>query len=84
MPITEKSSECLFYNLEKGVYAIILLHDENSNRKVDYNFTGIIPKEGYGASQNKLNLLSPPSFEENAFEFDGTSSPLTIEIKVSY
>ena len=82
VPVVEKNSECLFSDIEKGVYAIILIHDENSNKKMDYNFLGI-NKEGYGASQNKLNTFSPPNFKDNAFEFDGVNN-LNLEIKLRY
>jgi uncharacterized protein (DUF2141 family) len=64
--ITSKATTALFHNVKEGTYAILVIHDANNNRKFDTNFMGI-PKEGYGASQNKLPFAGAPKFEENKF-----------------
>src|SRR5438067_3601418 len=51
--ITNKSATAVFEDLPDGTYAVSVIHDANNNQKFDTNFLGI-PKEGYGASQNKL------------------------------
>ncbi len=38
--------ECKFKDLGPGFYAVSILHDENDNLSMDYNFLGI-PLEGY-------------------------------------
>lgn len=50
--------------LPPGNYAVIVYHDENSNRKLDKSFTGR-PKESYGFSNNKYGRFgSKPKFKE--------------------
>jgi uncharacterized protein (DUF2141 family) len=65
-PVKSGASEALFSNVPVGVYAIAVFHDANNNNQMDKNFLGI-PKEGYGASQNKLPFASAPGFDENKF-----------------
>jgi len=50
------------FTLPDGRYAIVVLHDENSNQKLDRNFLRI-PKEGFGFANNPRVGLSPPGFE---------------------
>ncbi|HEV7333681.1 MAG TPA: DUF2141 domain-containing protein [Flavisolibacter sp.] len=64
VPVAGKNATAVFDNLKQGSYAIMVIHDANNNRKFDTNFLGI-PKEGYGASQNKLPFAAAPKFEEN-------------------
>ncbi len=55
------------FNAESdGNYAVMVFHDENNNNIFDKNFLGI-PKEGYGASKNKLPLAAAPTFHSNSF-----------------
>lgn len=53
--------------LPPGRYAIAVLHDENSNHKLDRNMIGW-PKEGFGFSNNPKVNLSAPSFETAAMQ----------------
>jgi uncharacterized protein (DUF2141 family) len=53
--------------LPPGRYGIAVLHDENSNHKLDRNFFGI-PKEGFGFSKNPKVRLTAPSFDATAIE----------------
>jgi len=57
-------------SIPKGYYAISIMHDLNSNGKMDNNFFGI-PKEPYGFSQNIKPLFRAPQFEDSQFYFDG-------------
>lgn len=66
VPVANKNTTAVFNNIAPGTYAILVIHDANNNRKFDTNFLGI-PKEGYGASQNKLPFAGAPKFEENKF-----------------
>ncbi|KGB52946.1 hypothetical protein FG91_03124 [Sphingopyxis sp. LC81] len=48
-----------------GTYAIAVVHDENSNNKMD---TAIfLPKEGFGFSRNPTITVGPPSFKSASF-----------------
>ncbi len=49
-----------------GKYAISIIHDKNSNKKLDTNFLGI-PSESYGFSNNPFSKFGPPSFEKASF-----------------
>ena len=55
-----------FKEVPKGVYAIAVFHDKNSNGIVDKNFLGM-PKERVGISNNVSHTLSAPSFKEAKF-----------------
>lgn len=52
-----------------GTYAIAVVHDENSNNKMD---TAIfLPKEGFGFSRNPTITVGPPSFKAASFAVTG-------------
>lgn len=80
-PVKGGQSEALFENIPAGMYAVMVFHDANKNKKLDQNFLGI-PKEGYGASQNKLPFASAPSFNDNKFLVpDKTVTTLRIRLR---
>ncbi len=56
-------NECFIeiFDLPDGEYALTLLHDENDDLVMNYNFLGL-PKEGYAFSNNAFPVLSKPSF----------------------
>lgn len=51
------------FSLEPGIYGLSLLDDENSNRKMEYNFLGI-PKEGFGFSDYYHTGITRPKFDD--------------------
>jgi uncharacterized protein (DUF2141 family) len=53
--------------LRPGTYAVSIVHDENSNGKVDTNVFGI-PTESFGFSNDAKGLLGPPKFDQARFE----------------
>ena len=62
-----------------GTYAIAVVHDENSNNKMD---TAIfLPKEGFGFSRNPTITVGPPSFKSASFAVTGDA---TASIKMKY
>ncbi len=63
-----------------GRYAIVLLHDENSNKKMDK--TLFLPKEGFGFSRDAPVKMSAPKFEAAAFDVNG--APVRMKMKVRY
>ena len=71
--IKDKRSLLIFSGVPNGSYAIFVFHDRNNNQKMDKNFLGI-PKEGYGASSNKLPFASAPKFSENKFYLSNQAS----------
>lgn len=63
-----------------GRYAIVLLHDENGNKKMDK--TLFLPKEGFGFSRDAPVRMSAPKFDAAAFEVTG--APVRMKMKVRY
>ncbi len=74
--------ECQFKGLGPGFFAVSILHDENDNLSMDYNFLGI-PLEGYGASLNELPKFSKQKFEPNKFELKKDEKRI-LKIKLRY
>lgn len=54
-----------FTNLPSGGYAVSIVHDENSNDRLD-RFAGI-PREGIGFSRNPRFTFGPPAFSAARF-----------------
>lgn len=52
-----------------GTYAIAVVHDENSNNKMDVAI--FLPKEGFGFSRNPTITVGPPSFKSASFAVAG-------------
>ncbi|WP_298282230.1 DUF2141 domain-containing protein [Novosphingobium sp.] len=80
---TAKASEAgtlVIRDVMPGRYAIVLLHDENSNKKMDKAL--FLPKEGFGFSRDAPVKMSAPKFEAAAFEVTG--APVRIKMKVRY
>ena len=69
-----------FTDLEATNYAVVVYHDDNSNKICDKNMFGI-PIEAYAFSNNKRPKLSAPSFEECAVKLDKDK---VITIKMVY
>jgi uncharacterized protein (DUF2141 family) len=70
-------SQVTFRALRPGTYAVAILHDENENAKMDFNFLGM-PLEGYGFSNDVSALFGPPSFERAAFRLLPRPSAVSI------
>jgi uncharacterized protein (DUF2141 family) len=68
-----------FTGVVPGGYAITVLHDENSNGKVDM-FIGI-PKEGVGFSNNPRLITGPPSFDQTRITVGDAPAKTTIKLK---
>lgn len=71
----------VFSGLPYGRYAVSVLHDENSNGRLDATWLGL-PREGVGASNDPASRLGPPSFKAAAFEL--LSEKMQIGISVRY
>jgi uncharacterized protein (DUF2141 family) len=66
-----------FKNVPKGTYAILVLHDENDNNRMDFEANGM-PKESFGISNNDMSM-GPPQF--SAAKFTVTDKNLTFDIR---
>jgi uncharacterized protein (DUF2141 family) len=69
-----------FSNLRPGVYAVAVLHDENSNDRMDFNFVGM-PLEGYGFTNDAAVWLGPPSFSAAAVRVPAAASKVTVRVR---
>ncbi len=78
--VTNNKTKAEFTNLPDGTYAIFVFHDTNKNGMMDTNWLGI-PKEGYGASKNKLPFAAAPKFDPNKF-FVAANTTLTLYIRL--
>jgi len=66
-------------DLPAGRYAFAVIHDENSNHKLDRNFVGF-PKEGFGFSNNPKVYLTAPGFSAAAAEVTCPATDITIHL----
>ena len=66
----------LFEGVTPGSYAIMALHDQNENGRMDYEPNGM-PKESYGTSNNPMSY-GPPKFAESKFEVGTENQKMNI------
>lgn len=67
----------VFKDVPPGTYAIMALHDENENYRMDMQSNGM-PKEAWATSGNDLSM-GPPDFESSKFELQKEN--LTINLR---
>jgi len=77
---TAQAAHISFGDLSSGDYAVALIHDENSNGKLDV--AGIIPTEGVGFSRNPHLWFSAPKFKSADFQVG--AAPVTQDIRLKY
>jgi uncharacterized protein (DUF2141 family) len=78
LEIKNKATEFSFM-IPPGTYAISILHDENSNEKLDKTWYGK-PKEGFGISNNPRTRFGPPSFEESSVEINSDNNGFLVKL----
>jgi len=66
-----------FKNVAPGTYAIMVLHDENNNNRMDFQDNGM-PLENYATSSKTISF-GPPEFAASKFEV--TKENLNIKIR---
>jgi uncharacterized protein (DUF2141 family) len=67
-------------DLPPGRYSASVLHDENSNNKMDLNALGI-PLEGYGVSNNPKPKYRQARFDEAIFDLPAAGASINISIQ---
>lgn len=67
------------FKVKSGTYAISVLHDQNTNEKMDKTWYGK-PTEGFGASNNPKIKFSAPGFKESAVMLDSKNNHLKIKL----
>ena len=81
--IAERQATCDFTGVAPGTYAVSVVHDENSNGKLDTNFIGM-PREGVGASNDAKGHMGPPKFSAASFAYVGGRLDLKIHVNYLY
>ena len=69
-----------FPNLPAGEYAVSVIHDLNSNGKLDSNLIGI-PAEPYGFSNDASGNFGPPTFDQAKFKLGTEHKTVVIRLK---
>lgn len=67
-------------DLKPGRYAISILHDENRDGKMNFNFVGI-PKEGFGFSRDPRIIFGPPDFSKCVIEVGENETRVSMNAK---
>ncbi len=75
----KSASSVTFDGMTAGTYAAALLHDENSNNKLDTAL--LMPKEGFGFSRNPAVVTGPPKFKSAAFTLGAGKASQSIKMK---
>lgn len=78
--IRQQRAEAQFADLEPGVYAVSVFHDENDNERLDTGAFGI-PAEPYGASNDARNTFGPPAFKDAAVTVTPGTTTIVITVK---
>ena len=65
-----------FENVQPGDYAIMALHDENENERMDFRENGM-PLESYGTSNNVM-AFGPPQYDDAKFNVEKENIEMNI------
>ncbi|WP_400078178.1 DUF2141 domain-containing protein [Winogradskyella sp. R77965] len=65
-----------FENVQPGEYAIMAMHDENDNKRMDFRENGM-PLESYGTSNNVM-AFGPPQYDDAKFTVEDKDLELEI------
>jgi uncharacterized protein (DUF2141 family) len=68
------------FDVPDGVYAIGVIHDENTNGELDSNIIGI-PREGFGFSNDAMGMFGPPGFDKCKFEVKKEAKKVKVTMK---
>lgn len=77
--VPASSPHIRFEGLAPGTYALAVIHDENSNAKLD-TFVGI-PREGFGFSRNPAIGFGPPRFKAAGFLVEAEGAAQQVKIR---
>lgn len=78
----DTENKLLSFITEREELALKVLHDEDENGKVTKNWTGILPAEGLGFSNNqKITLTGPPGYKKAKVSISDNSSVFSIQLR---
>jgi uncharacterized protein (DUF2141 family) len=75
----KEAGNIMFRDVPSGTYAMALIHDENSNNKLDTTLG--IPREGFGFSMNPAIRFGAPSFKDSQFTVGAGDSAQRVKMK---
>ena len=78
--VAAASQHVQFTGFQPGTYALTVLHDENSNGRLD-KVVGV-PKEGFGFSQSPIVRFAAPSFDRVRIAL--TRSHTDVKVRMQY
>lgn len=68
-----------FAQVPPGDYALLILHDENGNARLDTTLG--IPREGIGFSRNPRIMFGPPKFEATVIHIGAGVTHTTVKLR---
>jgi uncharacterized protein (DUF2141 family) len=80
-PIEGDHATARFDHLPPGKYGVVVLHDENENKKLDRNLLQV-PKEGFGFANNPHVFLAAPPIDKATISV--TCPSTTTEVHLIY
>ncbi len=66
-------------DVKPGTYAVALVHDENSNGKMDLRL--FLPREGFGFTRNPKIGMGPPKFKSAQFTVGADDASYAVKMK---
>jgi uncharacterized protein (DUF2141 family) len=75
----KEAGNITFRDVPAGTYAMALIHDENSNSKLDTTLG--IPREGFGFSMNPAIRFGAPSFKDSQFSVGTADTAQRVKMK---
>ncbi len=80
IPVAANSDAVLtFPDVPAGQYAVVVLHDENANHRLDRNILRV-PKEGFGFANNPHVGLSAPSWNDSSVQVTCPNTDVRIHL----
>ena len=73
------AARIVFKNVAAGTYAVAIVHDENSNNKMDLRI--FIPREGFAFSRNPKIGVGPPKFSSASFAVGDADVAQSVKMK---
>lgn len=76
--IIDGKATVTFTNISPGTYGVLLFHDKNDNKRMDFEPNGM-PLEMFGVSNNVMSM-GPPMWSDAKFEV--ANEPIELEIRM--
>ena len=74
--INDGKATVKFEDLPEGDYALVVMHDENSNGRMDFETNGM-PTESY-ATSGESKFMGQPMWSDTKFKLDDSTKKLSL------